>query len=83
MDMRAAAKATLELACEHGMSRISSDNPELDWPHLCEMVEKMHITEMSEGKLGRWLGWLQAAVVATCDDITLEHMKDINKRFAD
>ncbi len=83
MNMIAAAEATLELAREREMDMLSSDVPELDFPHLQEMFDKMKSGEMSEGKLGRWLGWMQAAVVAAQIGITLEDMKNINKQFAD
>ncbi len=36
----------------------------------------------SEGKLGRWLGWAQASVVAM-GLASLEDMKEINKRWVD
>jgi hypothetical protein len=32
---------------------------------------------MSDAKLGRWLGWMQCAVVATTD-LELEDMKELN-----
>jgi hypothetical protein len=36
----------------------------------------------SEGKMGRWLGWAQAAVVSMgC--ASLDDMKQINKKWAD
>lgn len=39
--------------------------------------------DFSEAKLGRWLGWAQAAVVAANIGVTLDDVKALNKRFAD
>lgn len=83
MNMIGAAEKTMELAKAHDMELLSSDIPELDFPHLQEMLEKMKDGDMSPTKLGRWLGWMQAAVVAAQIGITLEDMKNINKQFAD
>lgn len=87
MDMRKAAAETLQAACAAGMDQVSSDIPELDYPHLVEMYNKLCVyhgeeEEFSEAKLGRWLGWMQAAVVAAQVGLTLEDMKQINKRNA-
>ena len=90
MDMISAAKATVELARRAGMDNLSSDMEELDYPHLVEMISKMETMDMSEGKLGRWLGWIQCAVVAAQIEhpdhsriIGLEDMKEINREYAD
>lgn len=82
MNMIKAAEDTLELARQFGMDSLSSDNSELDYPHLAEMLEKMQTGDMSEGKLGRWLGWMQASVVAAGVGCSLEDMKQINLRNA-
>ncbi len=88
MNMIAAFEDTLRLACANGMDNMSSDNSELDYPHLQDMFMQMRDDanpqggQFSEGKQGRWLGWAQAAVVASnCG--TLEEMKEINKRWAE
>lgn len=84
MNMLEAARETMALAREHGMDNMSSDNSELDYPHLMEMLTKMEAGGMSEGKLGRWLGWMQAAVVAgTLGTVRLDDMKRINIKWAD
>ncbi len=87
MDMRKAAAETIQAACRNGMDQVSSDNPDLDYPHLVEMYNKMcnyqgEDQEFSEGKLGRWLGYMQCAVIAADVGLTLEDMKQINRRNA-
>jgi len=80
MDMRKAFDATIELARERDMQWVSTTLPELGFAHIVDMRERMP-DDFSEAKLGRWLGWAQAAVVAAgCG--TLEEMKQINKRFS-
>ena len=66
------------------MENTSSDIKELDYPHLLDMYAR--ITEaddigepFSETKIGRWLGWMQAAVVIH-GEASLEDMKQINMR---
>jgi len=80
MDMIKAAEATLKLAKEHDMHLCESDRPELDYDHLEEMLRQMSANQYvwSEGKLGRWLGWLQASVVSHVDGASLDVMKEIN-----
>lgn len=70
----AAFDRTLALAESRGMDGLGGP---LDMKHLRDM--RGRITEdMSRGKLGRWLGWAQAAVVASgC--ATLDDMKEINR----
>jgi len=85
MNQREALAETIKLAMIAGMDQVSSDNPDLDFPHLWDMYQRV-INEpeaFSEAKLGRWLGWIQCAVVAADVGLTLEDMKDINTRFAD
>lgn len=50
--------------------------------HLIEMRDRMMAGNMSYGKLCRWLGWAQAAIVAN-GVATLEMVKAINKCHAD
>lgn len=83
MNMIAAAQETLERAAAAGMANVSSDIPELDFPHLQKMLATMLEGNMSEAKVGRWLGWMQAAVVAADIGLTLEDMKQINMGWAD
>jgi hypothetical protein len=70
--------------------RIAAMEPNLRPDHLRDMLRIMESgvnpqdTEagFSDGKMGRWLGWAQAAVVALhCG--TLDDMKDINRRHAE
>ena len=83
MNMIEAAKETLAKAEAAGMDILTSDIPELDYPHLQLMLSRMQVNEMSEAKIGRWLGWMQAAVVAADIGLGLEDMKEINKKWAD
>ena len=53
-----------------------------DYWHLQDMVERAQSGEFSEAKLGRWLGWMQCAVVAADIGLTLEDMKQINVSYA-
>lgn len=55
------------------------NDPGLSVEHLREMLKTMEDkrNEMSPAKMGRWLGWLQCAVVATTD-LELEDMKELN-----
>ena len=82
MNQLAAMKETLECAGAMGLLNTSSDNPELDWPHLCDMFERARIGNYSEAKLGRHLGWIQCAVVAAGIGLTLEDMKQINLKHS-
>ena len=86
MNMLEAARETLALARESNLPNCEFDeSPELNYAHLHEMVKKMETGEFSEGKMGRWLGWIQAAVVymslSLDEPITLEQMKEINRRW--
>jgi hypothetical protein len=86
MRMVEAARRTLELAVSKGYDSVTSDMPELDHAHCSVMVETMAGSERewSEGKMGRWLGWLQAACVFGTDGaISLEDCKRINMECAE
>lgn len=84
-----AAADTLDLALRRRMTQREGKLPSsMQSVHLAEMLVKMAGSDernepaMSMGKTGRWLGWMQASVVAAgC--ATLEEMKDINRRYAD
>lgn len=56
--------------------------------HAEDMLARIEEAEetgdrFSEAKLGRWLGWVQAAAVAAGVGMTLEDMKEINKSNQD
>lgn len=87
MDMRGAFAATIELANKEGMDEADFIDESLTFAHIVEMNTKIHEKTkyrtymISDDKLGRWLGWAQAAVVASgC--ASLEEMKEINNRFS-
>lgn len=87
MNMVEAMRDTLKLARDYGMDNVSSDNSELDYAHLVDMLQRVEEAEdagtpFSEGKKGRWLGWIQAAVVANGFGPSLNDMKEINKKWA-
>lgn len=79
-----AMDATLEVGFRHGMKNMGSDHKEADWPHLWGMRNRMREDDqMSRGKMGRWLGWVQACVVIQSTSpasVNLETMKQINTR---
>lgn len=88
MNQLAAMQETLTLAQESGMPDIDGFAEGCDYWHLQDMMDRaaaamaMPGAEFSEAKLGRWLGWMQCAVVAAEIGPTLEDMKQINKRWA-
>ena len=86
MNQRKAFQETLELARACGFDNCSSDIPELDYPHLLDMYNRIIAADsigepFSETKIGRWLGWAQAAIV-NGTELDLEDMKAINQRNA-
>ena len=87
MRMLDAAKATVALAVERGYAEIRSDEDNmqsLSYNHIIEMLSKMETTPMSDAKMGRWLGWLQAACVyGTGGAVSLDDCKRINMEHAD
>lgn len=80
MNQRKAFKETLDLAYERGMHHLHL-REDLSFGHLEDMYRRLSHEEFSDSKLGRWLGWAQATVVAS-GVATLEEMKAINKRHA-
>lgn len=83
-----AAEATLARAKAHGMENSwENGDGSTDYTHLCSMLEQMRDPEFSIGKLNRWLGWMQASVVAATArsmvPIALDEMKEINLRNRD
>lgn len=83
MNQLAAMRETLTLAQEHGMADIAGFAEGCDYWHLQDMVERVDPDTFSEAKLGRWLGWAQCAVVAAGIGLTLDDMKEINRKWAD
>lgn len=83
MNMREAMKATLELAKERGYDNIGFEEIGVDFPHLQSMYDRAMSSDIqfSEGKLGRWLGYVQGVLVANAC-CTLDEMKKLNERFA-
>lgn len=81
MNQRIAFDETVELAIQSGMA--GSHDPSLSLSHLLEMQLTISEKDFSEAKLGRWLGWAQAALVAADVGVTLEDVKQINLRYAD
>jgi len=87
MNQREALRETIELARANGMDNCTSDIPELDFPHLVSMYDRIIAadvtsTPFSEAKIGRWLGWAQAAVVVH-GEASLEDMKALNMKWSD
>lgn len=78
MNQLAAMRETLTRAQECGMADIGGLVEGCDYWHLQDMVERAQVGEFSEAKLGRWLGWMQCAVVAAGIGLTLDDMKQIN-----
>ena len=74
MNVLKAMQATTKLAFDRGMKGKDA----LSYEHVAGMQIMMQETEMSYGKLCRWLGWAQCAVVAS-GVATLEDMKAINQ----
>lgn len=78
MNILQAAYDTLSAARVVGMGTVVPIHPELGYPHLAKMVEEMETGQLSEDKMNRYLGWIQAAVVAS-SGLTLDDIKKINK----
>lgn len=87
MNMLGAANETMALARE-----VLTKTPDEKLPisfslsHLEDMLHVMNTPGMSKAKMGRWLGWMQAAVVAGASMnghrgyISLVTIGEINKR---
>ena len=79
--MIAAARETLTLANDGYFRPAGGCVEGTDFVHLRQMLETMEAGGMSEGKLERWLGWIQCAVVVnTIGRVSLEDCKQINRR---
>lgn len=82
MDQRAAFGATVELARKHGMDLVVTADDSLSAHHLLEMQKRIHSGYFSPSRLGRWLGWAQAALVAANVGVSLEDVKQLNLSHA-
>jgi len=81
MNQREAFTETVDLAISRGMPLNPGSDLGLD--HLIDMAGRLDDNpDYSEAKIGRWLGWAQAAVVAAGVGVTLEDMKALNMRHA-
>lgn len=80
MNQREAFRETILLAEIAGMS--DHDTMELGLPHMRSMYARI-TDDFSDGKLGRWLGWAQCALVAANVGVTLDDMKSLNKKWSD
>jgi hypothetical protein len=73
MNVLKAMQDTTRIAFERCMKGEGS----LSYEHIAGMQITMQESEMSYGKMCRWLGWAQCAVVAS-GVATLDDMKAIN-----
>jgi hypothetical protein len=72
-----AADATLDLASANDMAACDVGDDKMQYGHLAWMAEQMPSLPLD--KANRWLGWMQAAVVANGFG-TYEEMREINRR---
>ena len=80
MNQRAAFDETVTLAKNLGMPELPGSSLGLE--HLRDMQTRI-TDDFSEAKLGRWLGWAQAALVAANVGASLEAVKQINLSHSD
>lgn len=85
MNQLQAARDTMNLVKRHYSSEAAIRSSTLPitmrYFHLEKMILEMEKNEMSESKMGRWLGWMQASAVALLHPaVSLEDMKEINRR---
>ncbi len=86
MNQLQAFRDTLEFARKIGLENLTSDEPNLDYQHLASMLAKAEtwVGENdidTQSKLGRYLGWAQAAVISRSNGLAkLSDMIEINKR---
>lgn len=85
MNQIEAFNETVMLAIKMGMPDQSDVDDSLGYEHMFSMLKRIEANpeKFSEAKLGRWLGWAQAALVAANVGVTLEDVKQINLRWAD
>ena len=79
MNILGAMEETVRLA--HKSDKFPSSG-NLGYAHIAGMLITMKEGTFSYGKMCRWLGWAQCAVVAA-GAATLEDMKRINMRYKD
>lgn len=77
MNQLQALRDTVRLAKTRGLA--ITRKPELSLEHVEDMLRRVEAdpSAFSTAKLGRWLGWAQAAVVSW-GNCSLEDMKQIN-----
>lgn len=80
MNAMKAMEQTVKLAFDRKMP--VSTGRSLDYAHIAGMLIIMQESNFSYGKQCRWLGWAQAAVVAS-GVADLDDMKAINKLNSD
>lgn len=65
------------------LNRATLHSPSLGLGHVCEMWMKIEADpNMSEDKLSRWLGWIQASI-CSWGILTLDEAKNINRRHSE
>lgn len=81
-----AMDATLRLARQAGLDNLNSDTEHADYPHLQSLYDKsLEAIEngdpsFTEGKLNRWLGWMQGCVYCQAGgDIQMDGFREVNK----
>lgn len=81
MDQLGAMRATLELARSRTATITSQAMPDsCSMPHFEHMLQLVEAGYFPVNKLGRFLGWMQGALAAQWL-VTLDEMKELNKRF--
>lgn len=79
-----AAEQTLDMACRmKNFHNVENDPPELSYDHLTEMIIMMRQEHFQDdpGKVGRFLGFIQAAVIACPDSLRLKDFMRLNKQI--
>ena len=79
MDYDKAARQTRNVAYIQRKNWRDPPCPEMSFEHIDDMMHRWS-NEMSDTKKCRWLGWMQATVVAmTYPYTSLDTMKELNK----
>lgn len=84
MNTLAAIRDTIQLAYEKAAPTspfLSMEGPS-GYKHMLDMYRRVEKDKMSEGKLNRWLGFMQGVLV-TYGIASLDEVKAINKKHAD
>lgn len=80
MNYRAALKTTRNIAYLQRNNWRDAPCTEMSFGHIEKMMDRINSEDMSDTKLCRWLGWMQATVVSmTYPYTSLETMKNINR----